>query len=180
MEGLEPGRSSGELPAQIRHRLRSGSRHDPAFLKCLHPAVRLANSSGIQSSQPAGKAFQQPVNQHRPFAVWQLQGFLFKERGFHPGATEAKAPTMAIPRLHKPAGPGITLVPARDMQDGAAIQFRVTFTFTNSLGAAVPVTVAVTVVVPGCGVSGRVVMATVVSLPSVVPLSLKVVKSFDH
>jgi hypothetical protein len=33
-------------------------------------------------------------------------------------------------------------------------QFRVTFTFTNSLGAAVPVIVAVTVVVPACGVSG--------------------------
>jgi hypothetical protein len=59
-------------------------------------------------------------------------------------------------------------------------QFRVTFTFTNSLGAAVPVTVAVTVVVPACGVSGWGVMTTVVPSKSVVPLSLKVVKSFDH
>jgi hypothetical protein len=62
----------------------------------------------------------------------------------------------------------------------ARIQFCVTFTFTNSLDAGVPVTVAVTVVVPACGVSGWGVMTTVVPSKSVVPLDLKVVKSFDH
>jgi hypothetical protein len=56
----------------------------------------------------------------------------------------------------------------------------VTVAVTVPVTVAVTVAVAVTVVVPACGVSGWGGMATVVPSKPVVPLDLKVVKSFDH
>ncbi len=64
--------------------------------------------------------------------------------------------------------------------DGGIDQGWVTFTRTNRLLVAVPVTVAVTVVMPDEGVFAWVVKLTVVPAPSVAPLARKLARSFDH
>ncbi len=82
--------------------------------------------------------------------------------------------------LSTPA-PGIADFPARvHPLTLPHIPLNVTFRSRKSRGVAVPVTVAVTVVVPATGVLGWAVKVTVVPAASVTPLSLKVVRSFDH
>lgn len=56
----------------------------------------------------------------------------------------------------------------------------VTSTSTKSLSVAVPVTKAVTVVLPGVGVSRCTVKSTLVPSPSVAPSAWKVARSFDQ
>ena len=68
---------------------------------------------------------------------------------------------------------------SREMK-AMAFQFCITSTLKNSLAVGVPVTVAVTVVIPGAGVPGVATKVTEVPSRSVAPVALNVARSFDQ
>ena len=90
-------------------------------------------------------------------------------------------PQNPVPRPSPYPPPGSpTFQPASTPLTRPHIPLNVTFRSRKSRGVAVPVTVAVTVVVPATGVLGCAVKVTVVPAASVTPLLLKVVRSFDQ